>query len=377
MEKKINSTRNKKLVVKSRSVPVGIEKFLPSKQVEFLDSFKMSLETLLDSIKNCQIQLLSISGKDKNKSIKALLNELIEELDFSLNEKESNAKYLEKNNSKITIPLQNKIFIENKKCKDNNIYSNKKNINIYNLKSETELLKMLNFKVENEIKQLDNTMSAKVDEYEYLNIYLEDPFIEEKINICSHQKDFLFVDKLLQSKLEKKSKKLKLMLSLKQYNNEQIKLINQNINKLKNMLSYNTIDNNIITEEESKDSNNISTHALYDINHILLKYYYQKQCAEDEDENEDDNIIILNNESKNDINNSRASDENESKNNIQQMINYNMDVNLNINYGNFFCNDNMTYNNDRNKNSKKFHNNKNNKDYLCSSNNSLNDSIKM
>ena len=120
MEKKINSTRNKKLVVKSRSVPVGIEKFLPSKQVEFLDSFKMSLETLLDSIKNCQIQLLSISGKDKNKSIKALLNELIEELDFSLNEKESNAKYLEKNNSKITIPLQNKIFIENKKCKDNN-----------------------------------------------------------------------------------------------------------------------------------------------------------------------------------------------------------------------------------------------------------------
>ena len=156
----------------------------------------------------------------------------IEELDFSLNEKESNVKFLEKSNAKIKIPLQNKIFMENK-GKDNNKYSNKKNINISNLKTETELLQMLNFKAENEITQLDNTMSAKVDENEYLNIFLEEPFIEGRINMCIQPKNFPFINKLLQTKLKKKSKKLKLMLSLKKHQNDQIFSINQNIYKLR------------------------------------------------------------------------------------------------------------------------------------------------
>ena len=302
MKKIKNSTRNKKLVFKSTSAPVGIEKYLPSKKVEFLDSFKMSLETLLDSIKNCQIDLLSISGKDKNRSIKALLSELIEELVFSLNEKESNVEYLEKMNSKIKIPLQNIIFIENK-GKDNNKYSNKKNINISNLKTETELLQMLNFKAENEITQLDNTMSAKFDENEYLNIFLEEPFIEGRINMCIQPKNFPFINKLLQTKLKKKSKKLKLMLSLKKHQNDQIFSINQNIYKLRYMLFFSKIDNNIIIEEESKEySNNISTNTIFNTNDIIHKNNQMKQ--NDEDENEDDNVIILKNESNDYSNNS-------------------------------------------------------------------------
>jgi hypothetical protein len=385
MKKEIMNNRNKKPVFKSKSVPVGIEQYLPSKKLEFLDSYKISLEILLDSIKSCLIHLISISGKDKYKSIKSLLNELKEELDFSLNEKESNFKYLEKINHKIKIPLQNKIFMENKKEKDNNIYSNKKHlnnhINFSNLKSETELLRMLNFKVENDIKQIDNTISANVDENEYLNLYLEYPFIEEKINMCLQQKYFPLVSKLLQSQIQKKSKKLKKISSLKKYQNDQIIGITQNIYRLKTLIASNKNNNKKIQQEESKDlSNSISFNTLCHINNIIKQYNEMKQG--DEEENEEDNIIILNNENLDITNNSnRLDNQNENKNNIQNIINYNMNVNLNINYGGLNYNESLTYNRDRNdKNSKNYSYNRVKQESIYSSTNSLprliNDSIK-
>ena len=398
------NTQNKKPIFKSRSVPIGVNTFLPSKKEEILTERKISLETLLDEIKDVEIKILSDNQKSKNKTYKDILLELKENLDISLNEKNSNSEYLQKKISQIKKPLQNKIYIESKNTQEKNKFNNKKNINIYNLKSERELLEMLNFKVENDVKQINNTIFLKKEEIDYLNLCMEYPYIEEKVTMCNQQKYFPFISKLLCHKLNKLLKKLKFTGSLKQYQNDEIEGLIQNITRLKNFISIKNngyVDNNKIIQEESKDiTNNISTYTLNNINNIINMYKQMRQT--EEDEKEEDNIIILNEEDNNnktkaDVNdaheyipsfNSKKNEDtniNDNKRNIQQFINLNMNINLNVNYDNYNYdkikyNEEMRYNSDRDFNPSKKNHNKIGQDSEYSSSNSLpnliNDSVK-
>lgn len=398
------NTQNKKPIFKSRSVPICVNTFLPSKKEEILTERKISLETLLDEIKDVEIKILSDNQKSKNKTYKDILLELKENLDISLNEKNSNSEYLQKKISQIKKPLQNKIYIESKNTQEKNKFNNKKNINIYNLKSERELLEMLNFKVENDVKQINNTIFLKKEEIDYLNLCMEYPYIEEKVTMCNQQKYFPFISKLLCHKLNKLLKKLKFTGSLKQYQNDEIEGLIQNITRLKNFISIKNngyVDNNKIIQEESKDiTNNISTYTLNNINNIINMYKQMRQT--EEDEKEEDNIIILNEEDNNnktkaDVNdaheyipsfNSKKNEDtniNDNKRNIQQFINLNMNINLNVNYDNYNYdkikyNEEMRYNSDRDFNPSKKNHNKIGQDSEYSSSNSLpnliNDSVK-
>lgn len=398
------NTQNKKPIFKSRSVPIGVNTFLPSKKEEILTERKISLETLLDEIKDVEIKILSDNQKSKNKTYKDILLELKENLDISLNEKNSNSEYLQKKISQIKKPLQNKIYIESKNTQEKNKFNNKKNINIYNLKSERELLEMLNFKVENDVKQINNTIFLKKEEIDYLNLCMEYPYIEEKVTMCNQQKYFPFISKLLCHKLNKLLKKLKFTGSLKQYQNDEIEGLIQNITRLKNFISIKNngyVENNKIIQEESKDiTNNISTYTLNNINNIINMYKQMRQT--EEDEKEEDNIIILNEEDNNnktkaDVNdaheyipsfNSKKNEDtniNDNKRNIQQFINLNMNINLNVNYDNYNYdkikyNEEMRYNSDRDFNPSKKNHNKIGQDSEYSSSNSLpnliNDSVK-
>ena len=360
----ISSIKYNKPVFISNSPAVRINKYLPSKKEEFLYYHKTSLEILLDEIKNCQIKIITNS---KNKCIKTLLNELKKKLDFSLNEKNTTKIFLEKKISQIKQPLQNKIYIQNKNNKEN-IYHNKKNINIYNLKSEIQLLKILNFKVENDIKQINNNIIINSDENDNLNICMKYPFIEEKIIICRQQKYFPMISKLLHNTMMNLLKKLKVAAYLKQYQNDEIEEINQNITRLKNVISITNnngkIDiSNKIFQEESKDlTNSISLYTLNNINSIVSFYKQMKQSEEDkkEDENniindEEDNIKNKKFMSGYKLKNKDDINVNDNKNNIQQFINLNMNINLNINYDKYKYNydkykysQDIIYNSDRN-----------------------------
>ena len=397
------NTRNKKPIFKSRSVPIGINTFLLSKKEEILIESKTSLETLLDEIKDVEIKILSDNQKSKKKNYKSILIQLKENLEFSLNEKNSNSEYLQKKITQIKKPLQNKIYIENKSNQEKKKFNNSQNINIYNLKSEIELLEMLNFKVKNDIKQINNSIFLKKEEIDYLNLCMEYPYIEEKVTICNQQKYFPFISKLLHRQLNNLLKKLKFTESLKQYQNDEIEGLIQNITRLKNFISIKNNgcdDNNKIIQEESKDiTTNISMYTLNNINNIINMYKQMRQA--EEDEKEEDNIIILNvddnnNKTKVDINNvqefipSFNSKKNEDSNvkdnnkNIQQFINLNMNINLNVNYDNYYdkmkYNEEMIYNSDRDLKPSKTIQNKIGKDSEYSSSNSLpnliNDSLK-
>ena len=262
---------------------------------------------------------------------------------------------------------------------------------------------MLNFKVKNDIKQINNNIFLKKEEIDYLNLCMEYPYIEEKVTICNQQKYFPFISKLLHRQLNNLLKKLKFTESLKQYQNDEIEGLIQNITRLKNFISIKNNgydDNNKIIKEELKDiTNNISMYTLNNINNIINMYKQMRQT--EEDEKEEDNIIILNdddnnNKTKVDINNvqefipSFNSKKNEDSNvkdnnkNIQQFINLNMNINLNVNYDNYYdkmkYNEEMIYNSDRDLKPSKTIQNKIGKDSEYSSSNFLpnliNDSLK-
>jgi len=363
---KKSNTKNNKSVIISNSPAIKINKYLPSKKEEFLDYHKSSLEILLDEIKNCQIKVIKNS---KNKCIRTVLNELKEKLDFSLNEKNTTKIFLEKKISQIKKPLQ----IKNNK---ENIYINKKNINLYNLKSEIQLLKILNFKVENDIKQINNNIIINNEENDNLNLCMKYPFIEEKIIICRQQKYFPMISKLLHNTMTYLIKKLKFAAYLKQYQNDEIEEINQNITRLKNVISIinnSNIDNsNKIFQEKSKDlTNSISLYTLNNINSIVSLYIQMKQS--EEDKKEDQNNIIIDEEDniKNNkfmtgykLKNKDEININDNKSNFQQFINLNMNINLNINYDKYkysydkynYTQD-IVYNSDRNiMSNKKYYN---------------------
>ena len=120
---KIFKTRNNKRNSNKKCIScnLGLESsYKPSIKEVFLYNNISSLEKLLRIIKNFQISILTNTKKPNNKYVKTLLLKLIQNLNYLINEQNSEMIYLEKTISQKKITLQNQIFIDYKNDQPNN-----------------------------------------------------------------------------------------------------------------------------------------------------------------------------------------------------------------------------------------------------------------
>ena len=351
------------------SCPIELESYLPQEKTEALICHKSSLEILLSEIKNSQILLLSYSGNFLKKNIKSILSDLNNNLSFMLKEKNAKIKIIEKEKDDKKATLQNLIFNEFKNEQTKDI----RNKNIYDLNTEISLLKGLNFSIEYNLNKIENIIIKKSNELNYLKLCMNYTYLEEKETWCIEQKYYPIVTKILHKGLNNARKKFKLVVSAKQYQNDEIENTTQNISQYKKYISQKNngyMNNKEIIQEESRDytqslsynrmSNIINNNTLTNIINI---YDNKKQNNENEDNknnnnNESEHIIYLDDIdsdkesdfSKNDSDSPKIQKNQDIKinNNIQNLINLNMNINLNVNLDKFLGQDNIQYNTERN-----------------------------
>ena len=311
-----------------------INKSPPHKKQEILESHKSSLEKILKLIKESIFKIISNKNNKNNKSLeeaKEMLIELNQTLNYKLEEKKINMDFFENLILEKKSAITNKIFVDKNKSGK---YKNSKNQKIYNLKTELDLLKTLNFKAKNDIKFINSTMIRKTNEYNYLKLYVPNSTLQEKETICTQQKYYPIVTKILHKKLEEIHEKFKKITSAKQKQNKLIENINNNLVELKNSIQrrkYNFYPNiKEIIKEESKEYTktmlNITVNNINNVNNIISTYnrnskYKKKEDEKGEDIKEDDNDEKEEND--NDICNqgdqsSISSDENSNNNKIEQ-----------------------------------------------------------
>ena len=321
---------NKPVLAKSSD----INKSPPHKKQEILESHKSSLEKILKLIKESIFKIILNENNKNNKSLeeaKEMLIELNHTLNYKLEEKKINMDFFENLISEKKSAITNKIFVDKNKSGK---YKNSKNQKIYNLISELDLLKTLNFKAKNDIKFINNTIISNTNEYNFLKLYIPNSILLEKETICTQQKYYPIVTKILHKKLEEIHEKFKEITSAKQKQNKLIENINNNLVDLKNSIQrrkYNYYPNmKEIIKEESKEYSktvlNITVNNINNVNNIISKYnrnskYKKKEDEKGEDIKEDDNDEIKEND--NDICNqgdpsSISSDENSNNNKIEQ-----------------------------------------------------------
>ena len=358
----MKKTRFRKDIKSSKcfSCPLKLDSENLSKNYEKLTSHKISLELLLSEIKTSEIAVLSNSDKSLNKIIIRVLLDLKDNLKQMLEENQSKEKILEKKITDKKTILQKQLFKINKNEPQKNkkeTYEKNKNINISNLKSEIFLLKTLNFMAENYIKEMENIIIKKHNEYNYIKLCMYYTTIEEKEIVCKEQKYYPLVTKLLHKEIFDVRKKFKLVVSTKQYQNDEIETTNQNLMQLKDFIGKKKngyMDNKEIIPEESKEfTQSITLNRMANNINNLMNIYNKQKPVENE---YGDNIIIIDNLDDESFNSNEMSDlsKNEKNkklninNNIHQLINLNMNINFNVNFDKFFGNDYVIYNSDRN-----------------------------
>ena len=368
-----HKTRNRKdiLSLKCFSCPLKMESDISSKKTENLINYKSSLESLLSKIKKTQIEVLS-NKKSTNVNIKKILMELSENLKNELNIKKVENKKLENEIHEKKAYLQNKIFNVNNT-------EQVKNNNINNIHSEILSLKTLNFIAENQLNKINDITLKKLNEYNYISLCMKFNFIEEKEIICNKQKYYDFASKLLHNKINDTRKKLKLIVSHKENQNDEIESTNQNLTQLKNYISKiknGYMNNKEIIQEESKEFTQsiILTKIQNNINNIMKTYNKKKQNVH----KYNNNIIIINSPDDDDESfNNDDYDNNDNdelsipsikekdkdvniNNNIQQFISLNMNINFNVKCDKTTNKENIMYNSERNnsKNNDILNNNK-------------------
>jgi len=365
---KIFKTRNNKRNSNKKCISCNLElesSYKPSIKEVFLYNNISSLEKLLTIIKNFQISILTNIKKPNNKYVKTLLLKLIQNLNYLINEQNSEMIYLEKTISQKKITLQNQIFIDYKNDQpNNNISLEGKKSNIFNLNSELGLLQILNFKAENDIQQINNLMFKITNDYNYLNVYRKYLSIEEKENICINPKFYPFINLLLTKQLNEARQKFKIYEDAKKYQNEEIENTINEMTKFQNYLINKKLeylnDKELIKEESNEFSKSLTLNKINEnINEIISKY--NKYKGEENKENYNDNIIIIETESKNDDEDSDSNNFNSSefssfsiikknkniKNNNQPYANLNFNLNINF-YKIYHFQENMKYNSERN-----------------------------
>ena len=228
-------------------------RFNPSfsnKKSKILYSSKSSLISILNEIKNCQLDHISSKArkdiKIKESNTKLLLSSLKSSLDSMLKEKKIIQKYFEKENQKIKSKLRRNLFPENSESVDdreiNNTIGNEK---LY--QSEINQLKLLNFQIENEITNTNNMIERNSEIYFYTK---KDLF--EIIN--SKRKKFI---EIVSVKSEQDMEIKDLMMKKGNIKNRIGKILNNN--------KY-IITEDIISEESKEYTNNCTKTESNSIN---------------------------------------------------------------------------------------------------------------
>ena len=148
--------------------PLRIVDSTTDKKAQIYVNHKSSLETLLNIIKNVQIDYLSKLSKKKNhQNTKQLLLSLKDNLNLMLKEKNKKINYLKGELDFSKKKLQKIIFPsskESKSKKENGINKNK----IVSFISEKNQLQLLNFQIQNEIEKAQNEYKQKLQIYTYI-----------------------------------------------------------------------------------------------------------------------------------------------------------------------------------------------------------------
>ena len=146
---------------------------------QVLFSHKSSLETLLNIIKDFQLEYLSKNfNKSKNNKIstKQMITSLKDSLNIMLNEKNKKLDYIQNKNEMTKKNVQSKLFpyIEEMKINKYNLSLENKNYFI----SEKNQLELLNFQIKNEIEKTNFLIQQKTQ----INTYIKSlPFFLKQI----------------------------------------------------------------------------------------------------------------------------------------------------------------------------------------------------
>ena len=357
----MKSTKNIKSNRPILSEPSDINKSPPHKKTEILESHKSSLEKILRLIKESISKIISNKNNENNKSyeeVKEMLIELNQTFRYKLEEKKINMGFFENLILEKKSAMTNKIFVDKNKSEK---YKNSKIQKINNLKMEIDLLKTFNFKAKNDIKFINSIMIRKTNEYNYLKLYVPNTTLQEKETVCTQQKYYPIVTKILNKKIEEIHEKFKRITSAKQKQNKLIENFNNNIDDLKNSIQrrkyyfYPNIKE--IIKEESKEYTktmlNITVNNSNNVNNIISMYNRNKKIKENEnveDIKEDDYDKIEENDD--DICNqgdqsSSFDEENDNNNKIQQ----NKKIpGLTLDLDKYHYNDDCKYNSSREQN---------------------------
>ena len=339
---KINLTQNfnlnQKLLLSYRepSLNLSVSRNISSieNKQQILFNHKSSLEILLNTVKNFQLEYFLIKKKNKNKTTKTILISLKENLNLMLEEKNKKYNYIKNKNETSKKKIQNMLSIHS------------------NFIFEKNQLESLNFQIENEIEKTKFLIQLKRQEYSYVKsipfffeanreIFCNNNFenntkISELLKeiIRGVRKDFIETVK------EKMKKELEINSILLQIN-----YIKDNIENYESIGCKKYIDSEEIIQEESKEySKSIITNqskrnslASKNNNKIIKmssinsrgtkKYKIKKKERTIKDNLQNNNIFFtnkLNREIFSDINNKQ----------VNNYLNMNINVNINLNNNN-------------------------------------------
>ena len=242
------------LSVDSRLNPSSLQ----NKKKNILYSNKSSLITLLNKIKNCQLNY--ISEKDNVSNTKVILYLLKDNLTTMLKEKNKIYNYFKKENDKKKKKVQKLLFPDEDEDADNEEEEGGYKLTIGNKKlysSEINQLKILNFQIENEINYTEFLSIRNLEKI--INIK-ENPFYlyDENEIICTpNYNNISKTSNILHEYINKQRKKFIDTVNKKSEQDIELKALYMKNDYLKNVIgekSQKIITEDIINEcEESKE----------------------------------------------------------------------------------------------------------------------------
>ena len=287
---------------------------------------KQNLKQILSNIKTIQVSFLCDTNSEKNgkKKIKNLLEDMKEFLTIIL--KQKNKKYnilidsynlkVEEMQMKIFSPKNNRNLL---KLNTSNNQSFSREINEKYFNDELTQLKIMNFKLENDIQQIEYILQMKSD-LQFLLKNNEKHHTPENFKeiICRSQKEYPLVSRILHKKAVETRKFFTYVVSMKTFQNLEIDDLQNNINKLKNIIlrEGKYVDSQDVIEEESHDYNSNITNAI-------------EQTLSKTKINDVSNIKL--NDVSDIINSFCANQKKLDINDFQKFLNLNMNINVNIN----------------------------------------------
>ena len=247
-------------------------------------------------------EFLTIILKQKNKKNNILIN------NYNLKVEEMQMKIFSPKNNRNLLKLN---------TSNNQSFSREINEKYFN--DELTQLKIMNFKLENDIQQIEYILQMKSD-LQFLLKNNEKHHTPENFKeiICRSQKEYPLVSRILHKKAVETRKFFTYVVSMKTFQNLEIDDLQNNINKLKNIIlrEGKYVDSQDVIEEESHDYNSNITNAI-------------EQTLSKTKINDVSNIKL--NDVSDIINSFCANQKKLDINDFQKFLNLNMNINVNIN----------------------------------------------